>query len=208
MTVYVESNFVLEQALQQEQCDACDDILNLAASNAILLAVPAFSLAEPHQALALKKKTRNRLTNELRTHFSELGRSKPYRGVPDDFSALASVLIRSSEQERDGLQRATSGLLKIATVMPLDAGILMLAGDLQVTLSMPGQDAIVLASVLRHLRDTTPNESCFLSRNSRDFDDPDVREQLEHFGCRYFAEFDGALQYIQTRVHSQGPPSL
>jgi hypothetical protein len=27
--------------------------------------IPAFSLAEPHQALALKEKTRNRLSNEL-----------------------------------------------------------------------------------------------------------------------------------------------
>ena len=69
MTVYVESNFVLEQALQQEQCDACDEILNLAVSGAISLLVPAFSLADPHQALALKAKPRNKLSNELRAHF-------------------------------------------------------------------------------------------------------------------------------------------
>ncbi len=77
MTVYVESNFVLEQALQQEQRDACDEILNLATSGAVFLVVPAFSLAEPHQVLALKEKARNRLSNELQTHISELGRSKP-----------------------------------------------------------------------------------------------------------------------------------
>jgi hypothetical protein len=207
MTVYVESNFVLEQALQQEQCDACDEILNLVASDAISLVVPAFSLAEPHQALALKEKTRNRLTNELRNHISELGRSRPYRGVPDEFTALASVFIRSAKQERDGLQRAISGLLKTAKIMPLDAEILISAGGLQVTLAMSGQDAIVLASVLRHLQATIPNESCFLSRNSRDFDDPDVREKLDQFGCRYFAEFDNALQYIRTRVHWQRPSS-
>ena len=207
MTVYVESNFVLEQALLQEQCEACDEILNLAASDAINLVVPAFSLAEPHQALVLKEKTRNRLTNELRNHISELGRSRPYRGVPDDFTALASVLIRSAEQERDGLQRAISGLLRTAKVIPLDAEVLTNAGDLQVTLAMSGQDAIVLASVLRHLQEAVPNESCFLSRNSRDFDDPDVREKLDHFGCRYFAEFDNALQYIRVRIHSQSPPS-
>ena len=59
MTVYVESNFVLEQALQQEQSDSCDAIVNLAASGDISLVIPAFSLAEPHQALALKEKTRN-----------------------------------------------------------------------------------------------------------------------------------------------------
>ncbi len=60
MTVYVESNFVLEQALQQEQSDSCDAIVNLAVSGDISLVIPAFSLAEPHQALALKEKARNR----------------------------------------------------------------------------------------------------------------------------------------------------
>lgn len=95
MTVYVESNFVLEQALQQEQSDSCDAIVNLAASGDISLVIPAFSLAEPHQALALKEKARNRLSNELQQQLSELGRSKPYRGVPDEFSALAGLLIRS-----------------------------------------------------------------------------------------------------------------
>jgi hypothetical protein len=119
--VYVESNFVLEQALQQEQCDSCDEILNLAVSGLLSLVVPAFSLAEPHHALALKAKARNRLSNELRSHVSELGRSRPYRAVSDDFTALASILIQSAEQERDGLQRTVGGLLRTAEIIPLDS---------------------------------------------------------------------------------------
>ncbi len=102
--------------------------------------------------------------------------------MPDDFTALISVLFRSAEQERDGLRRAIAGLLRTAEITPLDAEILLSAGNLQVTLPMSGQDAIVLASVLCHLRQTTPTVSCFLSRNSRDFDDPDVREKLDDFG--------------------------
>jgi hypothetical protein len=43
MTVYVESNFVLEQALQQEQSESCDAIVNLAATGDISLVIPAFS---------------------------------------------------------------------------------------------------------------------------------------------------------------------
>jgi predicted nucleic acid-binding protein len=196
MTVYVESNFVLEQALQQEQSDSCDAIVNLAASGDISLVIPAFSLAEPHQALALKEKTRKRLNNELQQQLSELGRSKPYRGVPDEFSALASLLIRSADQERDGFQRVVGGLLRTAEVIPLDGGIVTAGGELQTAFAMSGQDAIVLASVLQHLERTTPNESCFLNRNSRDFDDPDVRERLDRFGCRFFARFDHGCQFI------------
>jgi len=200
MTVYVESNFVLEQALQQEQSDSCDAIVNLAASGDISLVIPAFSLAEPHHALAQKEKTRNRLSNELQQQLSELGRSKPYREVPNDFGALASILIRSADQERDGLQHAITGLLRTAEVIPLDGGIVTAGGELQTAFAMSGQDAIVLASVLRHLERTKPTESCFLNRNSRDFDDPDVREMLDKFGCRFFARFDHGCQFILTHI--------
>jgi len=200
MTVYVESNFVSEQALQQEQSESCDSLVRLAEAGDISLVIPAFSLAEPHQALAQKEKARNRLNNELQQQLSELGRSKPYRGVPSDFGALASVLIRSADQERNGLQRAIGGLLRTAEVIPLDGGIVTSAGELQTAFAMSGQDAIVLASVLRHLEETKPMESCFLNRNSRDFDDPDVRERLERFGCRLFARFDHGSQFILAHL--------
>ena len=51
MNVYVESNFVLEQALEQEQCESCKELIGIASSGSIRLVVPAFSLAEPHIAL-------------------------------------------------------------------------------------------------------------------------------------------------------------
>ena len=200
MTVYVESNFVLEQALQQEQSDSCDAIVNLAASGDISLVIPAFSLAEPHQALTQKDKLRNRLNNELQQQLLELGRSKPYRAVLDDFRDLSSVLIRSADQERDGLQRAVGELLRTAEVVPLDGGIVTAGGELQTAFAMSGQDAIVLASVLQHLERTKPAESCFLNRNSRDFDDPDVRERLDRFGCKFFARFDHGCQFILARL--------
>jgi len=196
----VESNFVLEQALQQEQSDSCDAIVNLAASGDISLVIPAFSLAEPHQALTQKDKLRNRLNNELQQQLLELGRSKPYRAVLDDFRDLSSVLIRSADQERDGLQRAVGELLRTAEVVPLDGGIVTAGGELQTAFAMSGQDAIVLASVLQHLERTKPAESCFLNRNSRDFDDPDVRERLDRFGCKFFARFDHGCQFILARL--------
>ena len=56
MTVYVESNFVLEQSLQQEECDSCAEIIDLASEGRITLVAPAFSLAEPHVAILGKEK--------------------------------------------------------------------------------------------------------------------------------------------------------
>src|ERR1035438_3259623 len=72
MTVYVESNFVLEQSLQQEECDSCAEIIDLASNGRIMLAVPAFSLAEPHVAILGKERARSRLGNDLRKQLFEL----------------------------------------------------------------------------------------------------------------------------------------
>lgn len=44
---YVESNFVLELAFEQAEMEACAELLALAKSGRIQLAVPAFALVEP-----------------------------------------------------------------------------------------------------------------------------------------------------------------
>jgi hypothetical protein len=141
MTVYVETNFVLMQSLQQEECDSCAEIAELASTGRITLVVPAFSLAEPHVALSGKEKTRSKLSNDLRNQLSELGRSKPHRAVPATFEALAAVLIDSAQFERDGLRDTVSALLRTAAVIPLDSSILRSAAELEIEYGMTGQDS-------------------------------------------------------------------
>ena len=43
MTVYIESNFVLDQALEQEQCESCEALVKIAGDRAIRILIPAFS---------------------------------------------------------------------------------------------------------------------------------------------------------------------
>src|ERR1700687_3286240 len=100
MNVYVESNVVLDQALKQEQCESCEELVRIAGTGSIRLVIPAFSLAEPHIALLRKANERSRLSAELQKHLSELGRSKSYREAPGNISELAAVLIKSIERER------------------------------------------------------------------------------------------------------------
>jgi hypothetical protein len=204
MNVYVESNFVLEQALEQEQCESCKELVRIASAGSILLVVPAFSLAEPHIALMRRGNERSRLSAELQKHLSELGRSKTYREVSGNFSELAALLIASAERERAGLQSVTDGMLKAAEIIPLDSDVFHQAGGIQVALDMPVQDSIVLASIVSHLAATKPAESCFLNRNTRDFDDPNVREMLDEFGCKFFGRFDDGLHYIEARLRQKG----
>jgi predicted nucleic acid-binding protein len=205
MNVYIESNFVLEHALEQEECESCADIIQLASRGRLRLVIPAFSLAEPHHAIFGKAKVRSRLGDDLRIHLNELGRSRPHREIPATFDALAASLIASAQFEREGVRRAVSQLIQVSEVIPLDAVVLRSAADMEITYGMSGQDAIVLASVLHHLHNTKPAESCFLNRDSRDFDDPDIRDRLDGLHCKFFAKFAPALAYIFTRFALESP---
>jgi hypothetical protein len=102
--------------------------------------------------------------------------------------------------ERAGLRDAISQLLRAADVIALDATILSSAADVQIHHGMSGQDAIVLSSVLSHLESHRPPESFFLNRNSKDFDDPDIRERLDTFGRKFFAKFEDGLRYIVSKT--------
>lgn len=203
MNVYVETNFVLEQALEQEQCESCQELIQLASAGSIHLVVPAFSLAEPQITLMHKGNERSRLASELQKHLSELGRSKGYRAIPGAFSELLALLIASGDRERMGLQGAIDGLLKTAQIIPLDSEVFSRAGGIQVALGMSPQDSIVLASIISHLAETKPAQSCFLNRNTRDFDDPKVREVLDEFGCKFIGRFDDGRRHIEARIRTE-----
>lgn len=62
MDVYVETNFVLELALLQEQQQSCQKLLDLAEARRINLILPAFSLTEPYETLIRREKNRRNLS--------------------------------------------------------------------------------------------------------------------------------------------------
>jgi predicted nucleic acid-binding protein len=68
--VLAESNFVLELALQQEQFEHAERILQLAENRHLRLVVPACSLMEPYQTLLRRrherKEFRRRLQDEIK----------------------------------------------------------------------------------------------------------------------------------------------
>ncbi len=105
------------------------------------------------------------------------------------FQHLETPSTKSSVRTRSRLE-----------VIPLDAAVLGSAAKMEIAYGLSGRDAIVLASVLAHLHTTVPAESCFVNRNTKDFDDPDIRERLEALHCKFFPKFAPALAYILTRL--------
>jgi hypothetical protein len=118
-------------------------------------------------------------------------------------SANSRTCSSEERSERAGLERAVEAMLKIAHVIPLDTAIFNRASGIQIALDMSStQDSIILASIVSHLLETKPPESCFLNRNTKDFDDPNVREILDGFGCKFFGRFDDGLRYIEARLRA------
>lgn len=78
--------------------------------------------------------------------------------------------------------------------------ILTLAATCEHLYDLAPQDAIVYASVLQHLQSGEPSKACFLNRNSKDFDNPDIINALRQFNCRMIPRFDHGLSYLQAEL--------
>jgi len=202
MDVCVESNFVLEIALSQEQYESCEKIVALCESGKAHLVIPAYSLVEPHETMVRYAKNRTKISNDLATEVKQLSRSKPYQEEIDALQAVTGFLIRSQEEEKEKLRTTIEKLLKASEVVPLDSEILLSARKYQLDHDLSPQDSIVYASVLRHFSRSSSEANCFLNRNSKDFDDPDIVDVLNGHGCKMLFSFDDGYRYISSQICS------
>jgi len=207
VNVYVESNFVLELALLQEQHASCEEILRLSEAGSVQLVIPAYSMAEPYETLVRRHKQRKRMKVELDDELRQLARTAAYVQRLSRFQNLTVLLIDSADEEAKRLEEARSRLLKAAEVIPLEALTLTDATQYQRTHGLSPQDAIVYAAVLSHLKQHSASQSCFLNRNSRDFDDPDLVEELNGYNCKLLAQFDAGYQFIRSRLSQNKEPA-
>jgi predicted nucleic acid-binding protein len=202
MDVYIESNFVLEVALSQEQHESCESIMALCESNKINLILPAYSLVEPHETIFRYGKNRTKISNDLAAEVRQLSRSKPYQEEIEALQKVTGFLIRSREEEEERLRDTIGRLLNISVVIPLDSRILTSARQYQLDHELSPQDSIVYASVLDHLNTSSASAKCFLNRNSKDFDDPDIVDTLDKYGCKMLFSFDAGYGYISSQTGS------
>ncbi len=200
MNVYAETNFVLEMTLRQEQCRDCEAIAELCREHRITLIIPAYSLAEPYETLIRRHRERKKLKNALDTELNQLARTDAYTSEILKIQSLTNLLIQSTEDEMNRLEDVRDGLIEVAETVPLNSEILKSSAEHQKEHDLSPQDAIVYASVLYHLRQNEPETACFLNKNSKDFDDPDISEMLEHYRCKILSRFDHGYQFIINKI--------
>jgi predicted nucleic acid-binding protein len=201
MNIYVETNFVLELALMQEQYKSCGNIISDCQEGKINLVIPAYCLVEPYETLIRRTKTRQKLKEDIKTQLEELARSEPYKEeVAALKNDLTNLLAGSSDEDNERLREVLSRILSLAEVIPLAPNILTSAFEFESSLNLSPQDSIVYASVINHLNTTEADKNCFLNRNSRDFDMPDIVEALNNYGCKMLFSFNKGYSYIQSQI--------
>lgn len=197
MTVFIESNFVLEIALGQEQSAAADAILRRAEQGALDLAIPAFALSEPFATVTHRGRARRRLLTQLNAQLNELARSHPHQQDVSLLRPLPAVLAQIEKREMDLLTSTVGRLLGAARSIELDAAMFARAMRDQDRYGLSPQDAIIYAAVVRELASLPRGPAhLFISRNWKDFDDPGIRAELSAYGCGFIESFTAAADVL------------
>jgi len=198
VNIYVETNFILELVFEQDQYASCEKILELCEAQKAKLIIPAYSLAEPHEKLIRQKKERQRLQESLDKELRELSRTKSYKNRLDSIKDIKSLIVQSSQEIGENFAKYREYLLKIAEIIPLNADILLNAASAEDNYGLRPQDALVYVSVIQHLQENKPQQACFLNRNSQDFNDPDMVDELKSLNCRLITQFDAGYKFLDA----------
>jgi predicted nucleic acid-binding protein len=196
MTVFAETNFLLELAYLQEEHESCQEILALAEAGRINLAVPAFCVAEARTTHDRQVKQRTEFHTALSRQIREIARSKPYSDVPARSRELMAALVDSAESERRRLREALDRIIAAGRLVPMTADVLLRADRAEKEVDLTPQDAIVYASVVVEIDADPGTPKCFLNRNSRDFASPDIYAELRRGNCRLLPSFRDGVAYI------------
>lgn len=201
MNVYVESNFVLELALRQPESESCRMLIDHAEKLEVTLIVPAYSLAEPYETITRRRKERERVKRDVDRVLTQLRRTDLYSEPADQLGNLTNLLITSASDEDLELRSVIERMAAVSEVIPLDSAVVAESLQCQADYDFSAQDALVYASVVRHLRRTTADENCLLNRDVKDFSDQSVVDQLANLGCRLFTSFEDGLNFIRSRLN-------
>lgn len=199
MIVYVESNFVLEVALEQEQSASAETILKLAESSKIVLTFPSFALSEPFATVMHRNKERVELHNRMTVTLGQLRRSESHKQTIHDLQPLLLILKNAVNREFDLLHLTVARLLRAGTSIDLDSSILEQALNYQAQFGLKPQDSIIYSTVITDMQRRASTEAkCFLSRDKEAFSiNPGIRSELAAYNCRYIGSFVQGLDFIQ-----------
>ena len=203
MITYVESNFILEVALFQEESREANQILELAEQKRIELVFPTFSLSEPFSTITFRDINRKRLAEEMRRETDQLGRSRGKEGVASDLGEAAITLLEVTRTQTNNVESTEKRMLEAGRLIPLDKAIFQRGLDFEKDYGLDPKDAIIYASIISDL-EPRPNEieKCFVTRD-RKLWVPGMKSEMSRLRCSVLFSFRDALDFITNKLAAQ-----
>ena len=200
MTVYVESNFLLELAFEQEQANDCLGLLDLAQSGKVTLLVPAYCVGESLEKIGRRKQQRRSIQEAINSEVKELSRSSSAASVCEQLKRMATALMENTKIDEERFEALLLKLHDCAQFVPMHGTINRKSLEVRRKYDLPPQDAIVYASVLDHLESSNAAKAVFVNRNSREFDTREIATDLQQLNCSYKPSFAAGLAYIRAEL--------
>lgn len=201
MIVYVETNFLLEIILGQEELKFAQEIVRLAQQAKVRLRFPPFSLMEPMWTIRGRGRERYSMNDQLKKELSQLKRSVYHTQVVQLIQDLSPKIMRIEYAELERLEATFLSLLQTGSPIDLTYQIYQMSIYSQKEFNLPPQDAIVFSSIISDLKLQNPSHpKLFLSKNTKDFNQDSIKEELRAHNCRYFGKFKHALGYINSHI--------
>ena len=207
MIVYVESNFILEIALEQNQATAAESILALAESGQIELAFSAFALSEPFSTITRRWKERDRLLESTGLELQQIARAGKYKPLENEYRDLFGRLRQIKLVNLDLLEKVTSRMLGAGRAIGSEGsyfGQKFPEYKNRYELSLP--DAIIYTSVIYDLQQQQSQKAkCFVSRDEAAFGRKsshflEIETELQSYNCRYRNGFEAALNLVNIEL--------
>lgn len=198
MTLYVESNFILELALSQEQWPDAEAVLTSAERRQVSLAIPAVSVSEPFSTVTNRSRLRKSVVDQLDRQIGDLRRSHLLQDDVRSIELTPVVLNRIKEHETDLLISTLVRVLDVATVLPVDAAVFRQALTYRSRFAFSPMDAMIFSCVVHHLSTTAePGPHFFVTRDRRDFRDSGIVDELLAVGCELLNSFPEARLRVE-----------
>lgn len=211
MIVYVETNFILELAFEQEQHRAAIGILKLAESNRIEVALPGFSISESLSKVARQRIEREGFYNSLQKLKDELRRSALYQQRVIDLDPLLALLQEAIRTETDRLLSVLERVLKIGRLLELDISSFSQALTYKDQLTTSTEDSIIYGAIIADLRRRADDEAkLFLSRDEKAFGKGGdakksvyyqrIKKELGLYKCAFINNFEHGLSSVEAEL--------
>lgn len=199
MIVYVESNFVLEVVLGQEQVRAALGILDKARGNEIRLAVPAVSLIEPFWAIEKKEKERELLVTQLSSLRQDLLRSDARASLSNSLQSVGDSIRKLHRDHVKRLRDLIQEISVVAEVLVLSERLLLDAMVIDSRAGLGLLDSLVLASIAEHLSSLTVGETKAFATRDKDLCEVARRSEIAKYDCECIPDYLDALRFLQAR---------